>query len=305
MAMVRTSSGGWRVDVEIVAPGPCSLLGAQLRAWSPTAAIDHNPSMRQQPNLRVQVLGVLAVAVDGREVPVHELASRKGRTLLKLLLARRDSVVPADVLAEALWEGRPPADPHANLATLVSRLRAVLGPEAIASERQGWRFVAGARVEIDLEEAERLAGEAEARLAGQPSLALATAERALALLGRGPFLADEPDADWAMPARREADRLGARARRLAWEAALAVGDPTRALAHARAATEADPLDEVRLARRHARPRRRRRARRRPGRLRAAPPDLGRGARHRPFPPDELPPPHHPPRHPGGGGCGGA
>jgi DNA-binding SARP family transcriptional activator len=199
--------------------------------------------MRQQPNLRVQVLGVLAVAVDGREVPVHELASRKGRTLLKLLLARRDSVVPADVLAEALWEGRPPADPHANLATLVSRLRAVLGPEAIASERQGWRFVAGARVEIDLEEAERLAGEAEARLAGQPALALAAAERALALLGRGPFLADEPDADWAMPARREADRLGARARRLAWEAALAVGDPAHALAHARAATDADPLDE--------------------------------------------------------------
>jgi DNA-binding SARP family transcriptional activator len=159
---------------------------------------------------------------------------------IELLLARRDSVVPADVLAEALWEGRPPADPDANLATLVSRLRAVLGPDAIASERQGWRFVAGTRVEIDLEDAERLAGEAEARLAGQPALALAAAERALALLGRGPFLADEPDADWAMPARREADRLGARTRRLAWEAALAVGDPTRALAHARAATDADP-----------------------------------------------------------------
>ena len=46
-----------------------------------------------------------------------------------------------------------------------------------------------------------------------------------------------------MAARREAGRLTARARRLAWEAALAVGDPARALAHARAATAADPLDE--------------------------------------------------------------
>jgi DNA-binding SARP family transcriptional activator len=45
--------------------------------------------MGRQANLRVQVLGVLAVAVDGREVPPQELASRKGRTLLKLLLARR------------------------------------------------------------------------------------------------------------------------------------------------------------------------------------------------------------------------
>lgn len=93
--------------------------------------------MGQQASLRVQVLGVLAVAVDGREVPAHELASRKGRTLLKLLLARRGAVVPAEVLVEALWAGRPPADPDANLATLVSRLRATLGPDAIAGGRQG------------------------------------------------------------------------------------------------------------------------------------------------------------------------
>jgi Transcriptional regulatory protein, C terminal len=128
--------------------------------------------MRQQANLRVRVLGVLGVAVDGHEVAPVELASRKGRTLLKLLLARRGAVVPAEVLVEALWGGRPPADPDANLATLVSRLRAVLGPDAIAGDRQGWRFVAGGRVEVDLDEAERLAGEAEARLAGEPALAL-------------------------------------------------------------------------------------------------------------------------------------
>ncbi|MFL6269022.1 MAG: AAA family ATPase [Actinomycetes bacterium] len=172
------------------------------------------------------------------------MASRKGRTLLKLLLARRGEVVPADVLVEALWAGRPPADPDANLATLVSRLRAVLGPEVIAGDRHGWRFVAGPRVELDLEEATRLPGEADARLPAEPALALAAAERALALLGRGPFLADEPDADWALPARREAERLAARARRLAWDAALAVGDHARALAHADAATTVDPLDEA-------------------------------------------------------------
>jgi DNA-binding SARP family transcriptional activator len=200
--------------------------------------------MRQQANLRVRVLGVLGVAVDGREVAPIELASRKGRTPLKLLLARRGAVVPAEVLVEALWGGRPPADPDANLATLVSRLRAVLGPDAIAGDRHGWRFVAGGRVEVDLDEAERLAGEAEARLAGEPALALAAAEHTLDLLGRGPFLADEPDADWAVPPRREAERLTARARRLAWDAALALADHARALGHARAATAADPLDEA-------------------------------------------------------------
>jgi len=64
--------------------------------------------MGQQANLRVRVLGVLAVD------------------------------------AEARWAGRPPADPDGNLATLVSRLRAVLGPEVIAGDRHGWRFVATA-----------------------------------------------------------------------------------------------------------------------------------------------------------------
>ncbi|HET9555612.1 MAG TPA: AAA family ATPase, partial [Actinomycetota bacterium] len=167
-------------------------------------------------NVRVQVLGVLAVAVDGREVPAHRLASRKGRTLLKLLLARRGAVVPAEVLVEALWGARPPADPDANLATLVSRLRAVLGPDAIAGDRQGWRFVAGARVEVDLDEAEGLAGEAGARLGGEPALALAAADRALALVGRGPFLAADPLDE---PAWRAVMRANA-----------AVGEPAAALA---------------------------------------------------------------------------
>jgi DNA-binding SARP family transcriptional activator len=199
--------------------------------------------MDQQGNLTVRVLGPLAVAVDGREVPPHELASRKGRTLLKLLLARRGEVVPADVLTEVLWPRRPPADPDANLATLVSRLRSVLGPDVLAGGRNGWRFVTGPRVEVDLEEAGRLAAEAGARLAAEPALALAAAEHALDLLGRGTFLADEPDADWALPPRREADRLAARCRRLAGDAALALADPARALAHARAAVAADPFDE--------------------------------------------------------------
>jgi len=199
--------------------------------------------MDQQADLKVRVLGPLAVAVDGREVPPHELAGRKGRTLLKLFLARLGEVVSAEVAAEVLWPGRPPADPEANLATLVSRLRSVLGPEVLVGGRGGWRFVTGPRVEVDLEEAGRLATEARARLAGQPALALAAAERALELLGRGLFLAAEPDADWALPPRREAERLTARCRHLAWDAALTLGDPARALEHARAAVAVDPFDE--------------------------------------------------------------
>jgi DNA-binding SARP family transcriptional activator len=155
----------------MVAPGVCTLVAVLASG----GCNRHNPWMDQQGNVTVRVLGPLAVAVDGREVRPHELASRKGRTLLKLLLARRGEVVPADVLAEVLWPGRPPADPDSNLATLVSRLRSVLGPDVLAGGRQGWRFVTGPRVEVDLEEAGRLAAEAGARLAAEPALALAAA----------------------------------------------------------------------------------------------------------------------------------
>jgi DNA-binding SARP family transcriptional activator len=189
--------------------------------------------MGEPTTLSVQMLGPFAVARDGVPVPAHELASRKGRTLLKLLVARRGAVVPADVIAETLWGERPPADPDANLATLVSRLRSVVGADTIAGDRHGWRLAAGQRVVVDLDEAERLTAEAEARLEDEPSLAVAAAGQALELLGRGPVMADEPDADWAEPARREAERLAGRARRAAWRAALAVGDLGGALEHAR------------------------------------------------------------------------
>jgi DNA-binding SARP family transcriptional activator len=195
--------------------------------------------------IRIEVLGPFRVFRDGAVLPAQAVASRKGRTLLKLLLARRGGVVPAETLAEALWGSSPPADPEANLATLVSRLRTLLGTEAIAGDRQGWRFSGGGRIRVDLDEAERLVGEAEARLGGdEPALARTASERALALLGRGAVLADEPEAEWAEEARREGQRLATRARRAAWRAALELGDSAAALEHARAAVAAEPLDEA-------------------------------------------------------------
>jgi DNA-binding SARP family transcriptional activator len=194
--------------------------------------------------IRIELLGPFRLVRGGEAVPAHAIASRKGRMLLKLLLARRGKLVPAATLAEALWGDSPPADPEANLATLVSRLRAVLGADAIAGDRQGWRLNPGAHVSVDLDEAEHLVSEAEARLGlEEPALALTASERAVALLGRGPVLADEPGADWAEDARREGERLAARARRAAWRAALALGDSAAALEHARAALAAEPLDE--------------------------------------------------------------
>lgn len=64
----------------------------------------------------------------------------------------------------------------------MSRLRSVLGADAIAGDRHGWRFAGRyPRIVVDLDEAERLTAEAEARLDDEPALAGAAAGRALGL----------------------------------------------------------------------------------------------------------------------------
>jgi len=195
-------------------------------------------------SVRLQLLGPFAVVVDGRPLSETEIGSRKGRTVLKLLLLGRGHVVSSDRIAEVLWGEDAPAKWERDLATLVSRLRSVLGTEAVSGGPGGYRFVPSPRFEIDLAEADRLVREAESRLgAGEPSLARAAADRALRLLGRGTLLEDEPYAEWAEAPRAEAAALLRRARRCAGQAASAVSDFEPAARVMEAAVSDDPLDE--------------------------------------------------------------
>jgi DNA-binding SARP family transcriptional activator len=191
------------------------------------------------PELRVRLMGLFEVtAGDAVALPAG-----KATTILQLLAVRRRTFVPVDTIAEALWGDDAPAGAAQNVASLVSRLRRVLGPERIAGGRGGYRFeTAGCWVDVD--EAERLVKEAESQQkGGRHALAAAAANQARRLLERGVFLADEPYAVWADGGRREAERLGRRARRVAWTAALATGEHREALEIASRAVDADPLDE--------------------------------------------------------------
>ncbi len=191
------------------------------------------------PELRVRLMGLFDVtAGDAVALPAG-----KATTILQFLAVRRRSFVPVDSIVEALWGDEAPAGAAQNVASLVSRLRRVLGPERIAGGRSGYRFeTAGAWVDVD--EAERLAKEAESQLkSGRPALAAAAATQARRLLERGDFLEDEPYALWATDGRREAERLARRVRRAAWTAALALGEHREALDLASRAVDSDPLDE--------------------------------------------------------------
>jgi DNA-binding SARP family transcriptional activator len=192
--------------------------------------------------VHVRVVGRFAVERDGVVIDEASLGSRKGRSLWKLLAVRRGRMVPMDEIVEALWGDEPPAKAEANVATLVSRLRAGLGVDAIAGGRAGYRL--GAGVTVDVDEAESLVSEAERRIAGgQPALARTAAARALATLTAGRVLEDEPGAEWALELQRAVDRLSRRARASAWRAEGDAGNHRAALAHAQAAVDADALDE--------------------------------------------------------------
>ena len=181
---------------------------------------------------------------DGVPLAPPDVGSRKGRTLLKLLLLERGRVVPHDRIVEVLWGEGAPENADRLIASLVSRLRGVLGSAALEGGPAGYRFAPSPQFEVDLEEAERFVSQAEARLsAGESSLAVTAADRALGLLEDGPVLEDEPYAEWADEARAMGGRLLRRARRVNWVANLEVGDVRSALVAAEAAVQADPLDE--------------------------------------------------------------
>ena len=195
----------------------------------------------------VRLCGELAAEVDGAVVDGRALASRKGRLLLALLAAERGRLVPTDRIADVLWAGEPPDGAAANVATLVSRLRGVLGPGVVSGSRAAYGLLPGGAWTTDLDVAAGLVDEASRRAAsGEPGLALAAAERALGLLGRSSGLDDVAatvDDDWAAPVRTEVRLLRRAATHLAVEAAGRTGGHALAEGLAAAAVEADPLDE--------------------------------------------------------------
>lgn len=194
--------------------------------------------------VELSLAGRFRVVRDGAELADGEVGSRKARTLLKLLAVERPGLVPVDRIVDVLWPAGRPAAPEQNIATLVSRLRAVLGAGVIQGGRAGYRLAEGAGVVVDLDAAARLCDQAEGKLASAPALALAAAERARDLLSPGTAIGDEPYADWADPAREQMRDLLRRVRLAAAQAALATGDPRRAAGYAGEAMAADPLDET-------------------------------------------------------------
>lgn len=174
--------------------------------------------------VRVLVLGPVSIEVDG---DVQPIGSPMQRRLLAALAAARPGAVDRDKLVDALWDDPPPSA-NATLSAHVSRLRAVLGREAIIGESGVYRLDVATDAEAF-----------EAALDDQPTPS--DLDAALALW-RGSAFGDAAAGPLVVAAASRIEAL-----RFEAEVARAAGwletDPSRAIPAGEALVAAHPLDE--------------------------------------------------------------
>ncbi|MFE9323192.1 BTAD domain-containing putative transcriptional regulator [Nocardia sp. NPDC052278] len=181
--------------------------------------------------MRVLLLGPFEVR-DDEDRPLR-IAGVKVRALLARLAMEPGRVVPADALADAIWDGRPPDNGANALQALVSRVRRAVGTARVEGLAAGYRLVIDP-VDVDVVRFERLAA------AGRESDDLAALREAEALW-RGPALTELLELRFAADAavRLNELRRGAAEHRLGLEVAAGndVLDEVRVLAEAHPLTE--------------------------------------------------------------------
>jgi DNA-binding SARP family transcriptional activator/tetratricopeptide (TPR) repeat protein len=195
--------------------------------------------------IEIRLLGRFAVEHDGEEIALGSFGGRLARRLLRLLALRRGTLVPKDLIADALWPDVPPADPAGNIEVLVSRIRRALGDRTLIRTGPGGYILAdGGRCRVDAEEFLAAVQAGRAALAARPGESLASFRLALDIW-RGEPLSEDTYADWAQADRRHLSLAYLEA--LDGAAAAALESPGVAAAEAaswaRQALAAEPLCE--------------------------------------------------------------
>jgi len=195
-------------------------------------------SPARSPSFRIRVLGPVSVqAVDSYQ----EIPGRKTRMVLAALVIGANRVVAADRLIDALWREEPPPSASATLQAHVSKLRRVLGEDAIIHRAGGY----GLRVsceQIDACRFERLLLDAEAAIVRDSSHAHALCRRALDLWRGRPF-GDLADEEFVYLEVRRLEDLRLSAEGLAYEAEIEDGSVAEAVAALRSAVVEHPYHE--------------------------------------------------------------
>jgi DNA-binding SARP family transcriptional activator len=237
--LVQTPAGGaWVTAVPINGGG----IVLHLRT-------DADSAGEADGRLRIRALGPMQLESGGAVLDGDWLAHRPGQ-VLKYLVAARGRPVTADELLSAFWpqtEGTPAAT---NVRQAVHALRDRMEPQRerqaasryVAGRRGGGYELIGGMVLVD---ADVFTAAAEAGLTalhdGDPARADAALARAAALY-RGDFLADEPEAEWALPERARLRSLAGRVLRALAGIRVRAGELDSASELLQRLAELEPLD---------------------------------------------------------------
>jgi DNA-binding SARP family transcriptional activator len=194
--------------------------------------------------VRIRLLGRFAVLRGPEEIPSRAFGGRRAQQLLRLLALRRGALVPKDVIAEALWPKRPPADAGGNIEVLVSRIRRALGDRTlIQTGPGGYSLTADSRCWVDADAFAAAVNDGRSLLAARPAEAVVSFRNALEIW-QGEPLAEDTYAEWAAGDRHRLTLALLEALDGAAAAALASGNPAEARTWADRALASEPLRET-------------------------------------------------------------
>lgn len=198
---------------------------------------------------RVRTLGRFEVVGAGATAPAH-WSSRKARDALKVLICRRGRAIAREELIDVLWPDVDVATGRSRLSVVLSLLRSALDPDRrlptdpLAADRQSVALDL-ALVSVDVEELLGAAatGLGSGRSAGTDRGAL---DRAADLADAGPFLAEDPYADFAASLRSTVERARRDVYRALAHLDEEAGDHRAAVGWAARLHDLDPHDAVAL-----------------------------------------------------------
>jgi DNA-binding SARP family transcriptional activator len=148
---------------------------------------------------KIQVLGPIQVDT---ECGLVRISGDRLKAFLGALTISVNHAVRTDTLVQVVWNDTPPASLDTSVHSLATKLRELIGHDAVVMEDHSYRLLASWD-QIDACVFERLAEEAEDLLAEDPERSLQAARRGLELW-RGPAYGDLGDVD---PFRLESIRL--------------------------------------------------------------------------------------------------
>jgi YVTN family beta-propeller protein len=185
--------------------------------------------------MEIRLLGSLEVVDGGRRI---ELPSGQPRALLALLALSPGTPFATDRIVEALWDDAPPPSAAGVVQTYVSRLRKLLGDDAIRRSSGGYALEldGGTR---DIDEVLRLRTRARTEPPADAAATLLEARR----LFRGRPLEEVADHEFAQVELRRLEGLRTSIVAECLDAQLAVGEHAEVLPELEALVASDPLDE--------------------------------------------------------------